>query len=112
MDIIFSTANLKKECCDSKLLQRRHGPERAQRIRRRLDELRAANNLEEMRFLPQARCHELHGDRAGQISLDLDHPYRLIIVPAHDPVPVRDDGGLDWLQITAVRILEITNTHE
>lgn len=112
MDIIFSTTKLEKESNDSKLLQRRHGTERAKRLRRRLDELRAANNLEEMRFLQGARCHELIGNRAGQLSLDLDHPYRLILLPAHDPVPTKEDGGLDWKKITAVQILEITDTHE
>lgn len=112
MDIIFSTKKLEKECNDSRLLQKKHGTERAKRLRRRLDELRAANNLEEMRFLPQARAHELHGDRAGQISLDLDHPYRMIIEPAHDPIPSKEDGGLDWMKVTIVLILEIVDTHD
>lgn len=111
VDIIFRTGKLEKECNDSRLSRKKHGKERSDRLRRRLDELRAANNLEEMRTLPQARAHELVGDRAGQISLDLDHPYRLIIEPAHDPIPVKEDGGLDWQNITAVRVLEIADTH-
>jgi proteic killer suppression protein len=111
MDIIFGTSKMERECNDSKLARKKHGKERADRLRRRLDELRAANSLEEIRTLPQARAHELVADRAGQISLDLDHPYRLIIEPAHDPLPVKDDGGLDWQKVTAVRILEIADTH-
>jgi plasmid maintenance system killer protein len=81
-------------------------------IRRRLDELRAAEVLEDLRNLPGPRCHELRGDRAGQISVDLDHPYRLIFEPADDPVPRKPDGGLDWRSVTAVRILEVTDTHD
>jgi proteic killer suppression protein len=111
VDIIFKTSKLEKECNDSRLSRKKHGTERADRLRRRLDELRAANNLEEIRSLPQARAHELIGDRAGQISLDLDHPYRLIIEPAHDPIPAKEDGGLDWQKVTAVRVLEIADTH-
>lgn len=76
-----------------------------------MDELLAASNLEEMRSLPQARCHELRGDRDGQLSLDLDHPYRLIIQPANDPIPLKPDGGLDWAQVTAVLIVEVADTH-
>jgi proteic killer suppression protein len=58
------------------------------------------------------RCHELTGDRAGQLSIDLDHPYRLIFSPNHDPIPERDAGGLDWSRVNAIRILEIADTHE
>lgn len=76
-----------------------------------MDELRAANNLEEMRSLPQARLHELRGDRDGQLSLDLDHPYRLIIQPACNPIPTKPDGGLDWARVTAILIVEVADTH-
>lgn len=93
-----------------KLLVRRHGADRARRIRRRLDDLRAVSSLEEMRHLP-GRCHELKGNRAGQLSLDLDHPYRLIFEPAHEPMPRKADGGLDWSATTAVIIIGVEDTH-
>ena len=45
---------------------------------------------------PPERCHELtEGKRIGELSVDLDHPYRLIFIPDNDPVPRRDDGGLE-----------------
>jgi plasmid maintenance system killer protein len=80
-------------------------------IRRRLDDLDAAETLEDMRNLA-GRCHELTGDRAGQLSLDLAHPRRLIFIPNDYPVPTKPDDGLDWKQIRSVRILEIEDTHE
>ena len=46
------------------------------------------------------------------LSLDLDGPYRLILVPSHNPVPMRTGGGMDWSQITAVTVLGIEDTHE
>jgi proteic killer suppression protein len=55
--------------------------------------------------------HELKGNRKGQLSLDLDHPYRLIFIPDHDPVPSTEDGGMDWGRVTAVKILGIEDTH-
>ncbi len=58
------------------------------------------------------RCHELTGDRGGQLSIDLDHPYRLIFIPDHDPIPTRTEGGLDWNRVTRILILEIADTHE
>ncbi|HET6384632.1 MAG TPA: type II toxin-antitoxin system RelE/ParE family toxin [Armatimonadota bacterium] len=99
-------------CSDQKLRVRSYGPRRAELIQQRLDELRAAEALEDIRRIPGPRCHELKQNRQGQLSVDLDHPYRLLFEPANDPVPRTPDGGLDWSQVNAVRILEVINTHE
>jgi proteic killer suppression protein len=53
----------------------------------------------------------LSGDRDGQLSIDLEHPYRLLFIPANDPIPVTKDGGLDWTKVTEIEIVEITDTH-
>jgi plasmid maintenance system killer protein len=111
MDIVFKNKKLEKQFNNQKILERKNGTDRAKRIRRRLDNLRAVNVLEDMRNLP-GRCHELTGNRAGQLSLDLDHPYRLIFEPANKPIPIKLDGGMDWKQITAVNIIGIEDTHE
>lgn len=110
MEIIFSSAKLQKTLNTQSLLIKTHGLDRAKRIRRRLDDMAAANCLQDMHLLP-GRCHELKGDRAGQLALDLDHPHRLIFKPAHDPVPARNDGGLDWAAVTSVMILGIEDYH-
>jgi proteic killer suppression protein len=80
-------------------------------VMRRLDELRDVEVLADLRSLPQVRCHELTGDRKGELSVDLRGPYRFLFEPANDPVPLKPDGGLDWLRVTVVRILEVTDTH-
>ena len=95
-------------------LERIHGTLRAKKIRLRLNEFDVATSLFD--FMPPksgpSRCHELTGgNRAGQLSVDLDHPYRLIFIPDHKPVPRLDDGGLDWARVTAIKILEVENTH-
>ena len=113
MDIQFADRKLEKECNEQRLLQRRHGPVRAKLLMTRLSVLRAAKVLSDLGppYRGPMRCHELTGDRKGQLSIDLDHPYRLIFVSDHDPPPVRAEGGLDWSQIAAIRILEIVDTH-
>lgn len=63
-----------------------------------------------MRTLP-GRCHELTGDRKGELAVDLRGPYRLVFEPADNPPPVKEDGGLDWRRVTAVRILEVEDYH-
>ena len=77
----------------------------------RMRELRAAHTLADMSHLPPARCHELKGDRKGQFSVDLQHPYRLLFVPANNPIPTKADGGLDWAGVTEIEIIEIVDTH-
>ena len=110
MDIVFESSKFEEECNNQRLRVRKHGADRAKRILQRLDDLRDANVLEDMRNLP-GRCHELLHDRAGTLSLDLDHPYRLIFQPANEPIPSKPDGGIHWTQVTAVRILSVENTH-
>ncbi len=114
MDISFKNKRLEKSFNEGAQLEKIHGTKRAKKIRIRLIELRAAESL--MDFWPPksgpSRCHELtQGQRKGQLSVDLDHPYRLIFVPDHNPVPRREDGGLDWSQVTAVIILGVEDTH-
>jgi len=109
--ILFQDPDFQDECNNNKLLRRRQGDRRAKKIRLRLDDLRAAENLSSMKFLP-GRCHELRGDRRGQLSLDLDHPWRLIFMPADDPPALKEDGGIDWNNVRIVKILGVEDTHE
>lgn len=110
MDIVFKDKQFEKECNNQRLLERNHGQKRAKYIRRRLDALRAAEVLEDMRDV--GRCHELRYDRWGEFSLDLDQPYRLIFEPATPPIPTKPDGGIDWTKVTDVRIFGVEDTHE
>lgn len=64
-----------------------------------------------MRALPAARCHELRGNRTGQLAVNLDQPYRLIFTPAPPP-PTKPDGGLDWTRVTTIIVLGIEDYHD
>jgi proteic killer suppression protein len=111
MEILFGNTGQEADWDDSRLLVRKHNAQRAKLIRRRLDDLKAVANLAVMRDLP-GRCHALTSKRKHQFSIDLDGPYRLIFKPGHDPLPLKDDGGLDWERITAIVLLGVENTHE
>lgn len=106
----FEDADFAHVCGNEKELRKRHGLVRARKIMQRLKSLGAAETLADMRSLP-GRCHELHGNRAGQLSLDLDHPYRLLLRPA-GAVDPGSSGGLDWAAVNAVRIIGIVDTHD
>ncbi|HZZ86341.1 MAG TPA: hypothetical protein VFE30_17555 [Anaeromyxobacteraceae bacterium] len=110
MDIVFGSRQLQKLCNDARLAQRRWGKAQAEALARRLDDLRAAPSLEAFRGLPGG-LHELGGGRAGQLALKLKGGERLVIEPAHQPPPTKPDGGLDWKQVTAIRIVEVVDYH-
>ena len=114
MDISFKNTKLEKEFNEGKKLEKVYGILRAKKIRIRLTELRAASTLHD--FWPPykgpSRCHELTGGRKKQLSVDLDHPYRLIFEPNHSPIPLKPDGGLDWKLVTAILIIGVEDTHE
>ncbi len=112
MVILFKTTKLEKECNNENLMVRRFGANRVRLLKRRLTELAAATALEDLRHLPQMRCHELKGNKKGQLSVDLDHPYRLIFESANNPVPRKPDGGLDWVKVTEIQIIGVEDTHE
>jgi proteic killer suppression protein len=101
---------LAKVCSDATFMTRKLGTTRAAVLQRRLKQLNAATCLEDLRNTP-GRCHELTADRAGQLSVDLDGPYRLFFRPAEAPAPKKPDGGLDWEAVTGVTVVEIADPH-
>jgi proteic killer suppression protein len=114
LDISFKSTKLEKEFNEGKRLIRIHGSRRAKIIGIRLKEFQAAANLHDLGppYDGPGRCHELTGNRKGQLSVDLDHPYRLIFVPNHESASCKSDGGLDWKLVTAIMITGIEDTHE
>ena len=110
MDIVFQSEKDKRLYADDKALRKKFGAVCAKKIRNRLDDLRDAANLVVMSTLP-GRLHPLTGDRAGQLSLDVEHPQRLLFICADEPIPTKDDGSFDWSKVTKIRIVGVEDTH-
>ncbi len=111
MDIVFQSDKERKLFDDDKALRKRFGATCAKKIRIRLDDLRDAADLVVMSKLG-GRLHPMTGDRAGQLSLDVDHPLRLLFVCVDEPLPTKEDGSLDWAKVRTVRIVGVEDTHE
>ncbi len=110
MEIAFKTKRLQKTCNSHVLLQKTYG-KLAKKIEVRLSLLKNAQNLSLVPTTPPVRRHLLRGDRQDTFAVDLGHPYRLVFTANHDPIPRRSDGGIATEQVTAIRILEITDYH-
>jgi proteic killer suppression protein len=111
MNISFKTRKLQKICSESAQARKHLGAKGSRKLQQRMMELKAAVDLSDISRLPPARCHELTGDRAGQLSVDLEHPYRLLFIVANNPRPELESGGLDWEGVTEIEIIEIADTH-
>lgn len=111
MDISFGTRRLQKIFTKPGGLRRAYGARNERAIASRVILLVGASNLSEVPTVPPVRRHQLTGKRKGQFAIDLVHPYRLIFEPDHEPVPRKDDGGIDLNQITAITIMDVVDYH-
>ncbi len=77
----------------------------------RLAVLKTAHNLALVSTTTPDRRHQLRGDRDEQFAVDLVHPHRLVFKANHDPIPRKEDGGIDVEQVTAITITNVINYH-
>ncbi|MDR2707120.1 MAG: hypothetical protein LBC02_15210 [Planctomycetaceae bacterium] len=110
MEITYINSRLRKICTDNKIAVKELGRLCADILLVRLERIKYANNLEELRHTP-GHWHELAGDRWGQLACRLESTTRLVFEPNHEPRPEKIDGGLDWTKVTEITITEIVDYH-
>jgi toxin HigB-1 len=109
VDILFASENLERLCHDDAFARRALGHVCAQKLRIRLDDLRAAVNLSYARQLP-GRFHPLQVDSQPYFALHLDAGYRLVLAPVGKSGPNPKKEPLDLSGITMVRVMDIRST--
>jgi plasmid maintenance system killer protein len=77
----------------------------AKRVTQRMDDIISSNNLFELCSIPAANCHPLSGDRNGEWAVDISANNRLIFVIDQDPIPIKDDGSIDRIKVTDIKII-------
>ena len=78
LHITYKSKKIEKICTDARTAEKTYGPKMAAKIHQRIDEIRAADNVEMMLQFRIGRCHVLTQNRKGQYAVDLVHPYRLV----------------------------------
>ena len=111
MDIAFRSRKLARTFSSASELRRTYGDPMARAIMNRLAVLRAAGTLALVPTTRPDRRHQLRGDRDEQFAVDLVHPRRLVFAPNHDPLPRKDDGGIDIDRVTAITVLDVIDYH-
>ena len=78
MEVVFRTRKLQRHYERSADAIRAYGDEVGRKYILRIDLIKHARDIEELRQLPVLRCHPLKGDRAGQWAVTLTGFHRLI----------------------------------
>lgn len=84
MKISFKTAKLQKEYADHRKAVKSYGESIARKYIQRVNLLKQARDLDEVKTLPGLNCHPLKGDRKGQWAVKLSGFYRLIFTVSGD----------------------------
>lgn len=96
MKVTFRTRKLQKAYEESAHAIRTFGPEVGRRYVQRINIIKTAKSLEDLKVQRPLRCHELQGKRAGTWAINLTDRYRLVFT-------------LDGLELDVVRIEEVNN---
>jgi proteic killer suppression protein len=108
--IVYKSRKLEKQLTDPGEMAKSFG-QLARKVNQRLKDLTDADNLAIMRTIPASGCHELTGNRKGELAVDVSGNYRIIFEPDHNPIPQKEDGGLDWEEVTKIQINDILDYH-
>lgn len=68
--IAFKTNKLEKQLTEPKEMQKAFGT-MMKKVNQRMKELSAVENLEHLKTIPAARCHELTGNKKGEFAVDI-----------------------------------------
>ena len=112
MEIAFRTSKLQKRCNQHQDACRAWGQENAEKLGRRLQEIYAADNLEQFCRLPAAGGHQLDQDLRGKWACSLAGRFRLVFEPDGDPTSFFSGGRVVAAKVVRVKILEVTNHYE
>lgn len=110
MEIRYKSKRLEKQLTNAKETKRTFGT-MAQKVKQRIVEIKSSDNLDILKKIPAANCHELTGDMYGFFAVDVSANYRLIFEPDNDPIPYKEHVGIDCTKITIVMIHKIEDYH-
>lgn len=110
MLVSFKTRKIEKTMADEKAINRHYG-DKAKRLMMRLSVLYWANCLADVPMDPPDCCHLLTGDFQGHFAVHVSGNDRLVFAPDHEPVPLKEDGGIDLTAVTAIKIVAVTDYH-
>jgi|SRR5699024_1686415 len=110
MELSYKSNKLKKCLTKDKKLRKAFGS-RAKKVKQRINQLKAADDLWTISKMPQLYLHPHKGRNKGLWSIDVKNNWRMLFSINHNPIPVKDDGGVDLKKVFQIRIEEIVDPH-
>lgn len=104
VEIAFLEKSHRQLCENMTIAERKLGATVAERLKRRLADLRAATGIKDILV---GKPRTLGNGRQQQIALDLCEGYCLIFCSNHNPPPLLASGEIDWLLVSRIKILRI-----
>lgn len=98
MKIEYNSKSIEKICTNASVAEKKYGIKMAEKIQMRIDQIKAADSVEQMIQFHIGRCHPLKGNRKEQFAVELVHPQRLVFEKKGD-------------EIRIANILEIVDYH-
>lgn len=78
LQITYADRKIEKMCTDLEAAERKHGTQIAEMIHQRIQEISAADSVEQLVQYHIGKCHPLTGNRSGQYAMSLTKNWRLV----------------------------------
>lgn len=104
LEIAFETKALRDICEREASAKAKFDAPIAEYLQRRLADMRAAATVIE---LPAGRPHEVTESGIQAMAVELGDDFRLIFCANHLRQPTTEVGGVDWADVSRIRILRI-----
>ena len=88
LKIEYKNKAIEKVCTMASKAEKEYGKRMAELIQLRIDQITAAQSVEELVQYRIGRCHALHNNRDGQYAMDLVHPQRLVFRKMGDIIQI------------------------
>ena len=108
MELAFDNKSLRQVCENEKKAKRDLGVSVAEKLKRRLADLRAATTVED---LVAGRPRELDGAHDRHFAVDLSEDHSIVFCANHTEIPLLESGDVDWSRVSRVKILRIEGDH-
>jgi plasmid maintenance system killer protein len=109
LELAFDKKSLRQVCENEDRAKHDFGVKVAEKLKRRLADLRAAKTVKD---LVAGRPHELDDPHFGQIGVELCEGYRIVFCANHSSIPMLKPNRVDWSKVSRIKVLRVENCHD
>jgi len=110
MNLSYKNNKLEQSLTEDKNIIKSYGG-LSKKIKLRIEQLNAADDLSIVAKIPVLRLHPYKGDRLGEWSIDIQENWRICFEIDQEPIPTLDDGGVNLNKVTTIKILSLEDPH-